>query len=109
MTKFRLKTYELTPPGGFPFTEKGPPRRQFPSQPMIEAQAVIVSNFRKANNLPRASLKEALQDIDQQTCQRLGNMPQYCTQADPATITVSLAASHPIVTGGCKGCGAPVQ
>jgi hypothetical protein len=103
--RYRLRTYEITPTGGYPFSEGG---HNFPSQPMIEAQAKIVSNYRKGNGMPRASLAESLADVDCYQCQRLGNMPQWCIPADSAN-QVALPATAPIIAPPCKGCGAPVQ
>lgn len=112
MSKFRLRSYELAPPGGYPYIQQNGIRREFPSQPLIEAQARIVSDFRKANGLSRPSVREALEDIDAQTCQRLGNMPQFCIPCNqPAgqAQVVALSNSSPIVAPPCAGCGAPVQ
>lgn len=104
--RYRLRTYEISPPGGYPFIQQGYP--PFPAQPMIEAQAKIVSNFRKGNGLPRASIPEALADVDCYQCQRLGNMPQWCVPADSAN-QVALPQTAPIIAPPCQGCGAPVQ
>ncbi len=101
----RLRTYDIAPPGGYPYEQVEGIRKKFPSQPMIEAQARIVSEFRKANGLPRATIKEALADIDVYQCQRLGNMPSYCTEATPGMVAIGQAS--PIITP-CKGCGAKV-
>lgn len=105
MSRWRLRTYEITPPGGYPFSQDG---INFPSQPMIEAQAKAVSNYRKGNGKPRASIPEALADVDCYQCQRLGNMPQWCIPAD-AQNQVAVAPSAPIIAPPCQGCGAPVQ
>lgn len=105
--KYRLRSYDQAPPGGYPYTQTKGIRREFPSVPMIEHQAQIVASFRKANGLPRASVQEALSDIDCQQCLRLGNMPAFCVPSDSANI-VALNQSSPIVAPPCKGCGAPV-
>lgn len=102
--RYRLRTYELSPPGGFMFEENG---RKFPAQPMIEAQAQAVSSYRKGNGLPRSSIQESLRDVDCYQCQRLGNMNQWCVPAD-ASGTIALPANAPIIAPPCKGCGAPV-
>lgn len=110
MSKFRLRSYDLTPPGGYPYTQAGDKPKQFKSQPMIEAQAQIVSNYRKGNGLARSSVREAIEDIDCQTCARLGNMPQFCVPQDSASAPViAMAANSPIIAPPCQGCGAPVQ
>jgi hypothetical protein len=106
--KYRLRSYELTPPGGYPYAQTEGIPRQFPSQPLIEAQAQMVASFRRANKLPRATALEALQDIDCYTCQRLGNMPGFCVATDQPTPVVALNQTSPIVAPGCGGCGAPL-
>lgn len=102
--RYRLRTYEISPPGGYPFSQDGV---NFPAQPMIEAQAKAVSNYRKGNGKPRASIPEALADVDCYQCQRLGNMPQWCVPAD-AVNQVALQPTAPIIAPPCQGCGAPV-
>lgn len=105
----RLRTYDQAPPGGYPFVQTEGIGRNFPSIPMIEDQAKAVSAFRAGNGLPRASLKEALEDVDCYTCQRLGNMGAFCVEVSPgAPKTVALNESSPIVAPPCKGCGAKV-
>ena len=101
----RLKTYEVTPPGGYPYREDD--GRKFAASPMIEDTAKSVASYRAANNRPRASVREALEDVDRYTCQRLGNMPQWCLCNEHAEGQIALGSSSPIVSG-CKGCGARV-
>lgn len=107
MSRYRLRTYEQTPPGGFPFIDVD--GQKFPSVPMIEDQARRVSNYRKSNNKPRGDIKEALEDVDCYQCQRLGNMPAYCVPTNVENPQVALNQSAPIIAPPCKGCGAPVQ
>lgn len=99
--RYRLRTYEISPPGGYVFPD-------FPAQPMIEALAVMVSNRRKGNGEARASIPESLADVDCYQCQRLGNMAQWCVPADSPN-QVALPETAPIIAPPCKGCGAPVQ
>ena len=105
MTPCRLRTYELTPPGGYPYTE--PDGHQFHSSPMIEDTARRVASYRAANGRPRATVREALEDVDAYTCQRLGNMAQWCLCNDQAAGNVSFGPGNPIITP-CHGCGAKV-
>lgn len=105
---FRLRTYEVSPPGGFIYQQTQGITRKFKG-PLIEAIAGQVADFRKANGLPRASVREALEDVDHYTCERLGNMAQWCVSCDPKDRIVALAPTHPIVAPPCAGCGAPVQ
>lgn len=110
--KYRLRSYDLAPPGGYPYTQTDGIRREFPSQPLIEAQAQIVANFRKANGLSRGTVKEALEDVDTFTCHRLGGMSQFCVPRDQspgAATQYALSAASPVIAPPCKGCGAPVQ
>ena len=106
--RWRLRTYEISPPGQYPFEQTGEKPRKFPAQPLIEAQATIVSNYRKGNGLPRSSIPECLADVDCFQCRRLGNIPQWCIPADSQN-QVALMASAPIIAPPCKGCGAPVS
>ena len=109
--KFRLRTYDQAPPGGYPFEQFEGIYRKFASVPLIEDQAKAVAAFRAGNHLPRASVAEALQDVDSYTCQRLGNNPGFCIPCDQAAAggvqPVALNASSPIISP-CGGCGAPV-
>lgn len=107
MKCYRLRSYDQTPPGGYPF-EQTNPHKSFPSQPMIEAQASILSRWRKANNVPRSELRECLEDVDHYQCQRLGNMPQFCTPCAGELQAVALSQTSPIIAPPCHGCGAPV-
>lgn len=109
MKAYRLRSYENSPPGAYPFTEFSSKPRNFRSQPMLEAQAKIVWGYRRANGLPRATYKEAIEDIDRQTCQRLGNNPLYCIEcSSDSPHEVALSESTPGLNGPCKGCGVPV-
>ncbi len=106
----RLRTYESNPPGGFPYVQVQDIRHNFPSQPLIEAQAKIVSSFRAANGLPRASVRECLEDIDRFNalrlgCHRMWTVPVGTTAADARVI--SLQQNHPAISE-CAGCGATI-
>jgi hypothetical protein len=104
--KCRLKTYELNPPGGYPFQDSD--GKIFLSVPMIEDQAKAVAAYRAKNNRPRASVRESLEDVDSYQCQRLGNMPQWCLCDGQGAGQVAFGPSSPIVNPGCQGCGAQV-
>lgn len=107
MGKFYLRSYDQTPPGGYPFTQLTGIRKEFPSQPDPFAQARIVSAFRKANNLPKSSVPECLAAVSSQTCWRLKNDPAYCSQQDSDAAGIALNQSSPIIAP-CRGCGAPI-
>lgn len=104
--KYRLITYDVSPPGGYPYTQVTGLPHEFPSLPTIESQAEVVSNFRKNNGLPFSSKLEALRHIDCQVCARLGNDPKWCVpvNADGPQQT-ALGPTHPMVAP-CLGCGA---
>lgn len=108
MSCYRLRSYDVSPPGGYPYLQTDGIRREFKSQPLIEAQAQVVAGFRKANGLSRSSVIEALQDIDHFTCRRLGNMAGFCVPCDQTNPgKTALSSTSPIVNP-CHGCGAPV-
>lgn len=103
----RLRSYELNPPGNFFYEQTEGIYRKFHAEPLIEAQAANVSSFRRGNGLPRSSITEALQDIDSYTCQRLGCDNRYCVSRDSNSAPVTaLNESSPILSPGCRGCGA---
>ena len=107
---YRLRSYEAPLPGNYPYEQTEGIHRRFAAQPIIEAQAQIVSTFRKANGLPRASIGECLQDVDSYQCQRLGNHPTWCTSCDPnSPRPVAMLPSNPNIAPPCAGCGAPIQ
>ncbi len=108
MSRYRLRTYDSNPPGGYPFVEvyKGVTKK-YHAQPMPEPQAEAIADFRRANGWPRATKKEALEDLGQYTCQRLGGMLTYCIEVNKQDVPIiPLAPSHPIMGGRCAGCGA---
>lgn len=102
---FRLKRHDQAPPGEYPYEQTVGLRKKFPKTVDIYGQAQAVADFRKGNNLPRGTFEEALQDIDEYTCVRLGNMPRWCrdSQKPYAETTPKLQKK----LGGC--CGARVQ
>lgn len=107
--KYHLRSYDLSPPGGFPYEQTEGLRKNFPSLPLIEDQAKAVSAFRTRNGLARAGLREALEDVDRFQCLRLGNMPAFCVPCDQAKGSIALNQSSPIVAPPCHGCGIPIN
>ncbi len=99
-----LKRTDQVPPGSFPYEQTDGIRKKFEATSDIDAQAHLVADFRLANNLPRATVEQAATDIDTFTCQRLGNMSEFCrdTEGKPYTPPVTVR------TGGCGSCGAHV-
>lgn len=107
MNPYRLKSYAEAPPGTYTYTQVTGISREFPPQPLIEAQAKIVSAFRQGNNLPRASLLETLEDVDRQNCYRLGNNLRWCYYNDQRFVASEFGA---FINGkGCAGCGAKLE
>ena len=106
--KYRLRSYELTPPGGYPYEQQGVKPRSFPSVPVIEDQARTVAAYRQANGLPRSSYKECLIAVDRQVAARLNNDLAWCVAEDgDTTATIALSPNAPGLAP-CKGCGARV-
>ncbi len=101
----RLRSYDISPPGGYPYVQTEGIRKNFPTVPLIEDQARSVSSFRTNNHLPRASVVESLEDISNFTCTRLGGMAAYCIDSENPGVALSTAS--PIISP-CKGCGAQV-
>lgn len=107
--KYRLRSYEVTPPGGYCYDEPGFKRRCLP---VIEDIARALSAFRKANGRARSSTAECLADVDAAQCQRLGNDRTFCISCDQAqgeAPAVALAANNPLIAPPCAGCGTVVQ
>jgi hypothetical protein len=103
--KYRLRSYDVSPPGGFAYTQVSGVPHEFPALPMIEAQAEVVLAFRKANGLPFATRLDCLRHIDHQTCARLGNDPVWCVPVEPGAQDTALGPTHPYIAP-CLGCGA---
>ncbi len=97
---FRLRSYDYTPPGGYCFPG-------FPCAPMIEPLARQVAAFRKGNGQPRASYREALEDVDGYQCASRGNNPQFCIECTAGNPQIALAENAPGLAP-CATCGAPV-
>ena len=104
MPKCYLKTYNTTPPGGFPFSDTD--GQKFKSLPVIEDVAKLVASYRASNKLPRANFLDAINDVDNFTCQRLGNMVQWCSCNDQGSNMSRAITTHQ--QSGCKSCGAKI-
>jgi len=106
---YRLRSYDITPPGGFSYHQTDGIDRVFRSSPMIEDTARSVMAFRKGNNLARATYPECLFDVSCYTCSRLNARlrPQFCVAAEPGVETIALNANAPGIAP-CTSCGAPV-
>lgn len=98
----RLKNIRGFAPGGYPYQQPAPKPHYFKAESYdLKQQAIIVSQYRLANGLPRSSLAETMEDIDAYTCQRLGGNPRWCFDTDKGYTT-----AHPqLAKGGCGSCG----
>lgn len=109
MAKFRLRTYDQIVRGGYIFEQYGQKTLKFGPEPVIEAVARQVWKFRMANGLPRATYREAVEDVDQFNCRARGNDPSICIEVtDPDAHVINMMENTPGISGPCKGCGAPV-
>jgi hypothetical protein len=70
------------PPGGWILkqTLADGTSKTFKSMGLVWELAEQVADFRAGNGLPRATAKEVVHEIEEQTCARIHNDPAYCTQ-----------------------------
>lgn len=109
MSNCVLISYDIAPPGLYPYEQTEGITRKFPALPTIESQAQAVSAFRTGNHLPRASVAECMEDISIYNCQRLGCHKNYCRPVGvEGTSNLALASSNPIIAP-CRGCGGVVS
>lgn len=107
MNCFRLRSYDITVQGGFTYEQTVGVYRKFGPEPLIDAVANQVYDFRRANNLPRATLRESLEDVDHYNCAKIGNNQNFCVPCD-GQAQVAVNWTSPMVAKPCGGCGAPV-
>lgn len=106
ISKCRLIRITQFPPGGFPFVETvNGLRFEYPDIGLdVGQQSLAILKVRKSNGLPRATIDEAVDDLNAFTCQRLGCDPTYCSDG-------SSGGGHPQPfqkSAGCGSCGAKV-
>jgi hypothetical protein len=107
--KWRLRSYDSSPPGAYPFSQGGEKPHRFPAEPMIEAQAHNLRAYRVGNHLPRSSYAECLEDVSTFQCFRLNNDPKYCVEcSEDGMSNIALSPDAPGLQP-CKGCGAHVE
>ncbi len=109
MREYRLRSYAIPLPGGYSYVQPEPKGRKFPAQPMPEAQAQTVWDYRKGNGLPRASYAECLVDVDRYQCIRLGNNPMFCIPVNQDAVNQVAVASNAPGLQPCATCGAKVS
>jgi hypothetical protein len=100
-----LKNYSSPPPGLYSYYQSEGLTQSFQASPVIEEVVKRVSAFRLKNKLPRGSLAECLHDVEQYTCARLRNHPDWCFESP--TEFEKIRESHPFVKKTCSSCGKP--
>jgi hypothetical protein len=76
-----LKTRTTLPPGGWTYTQKaesGAELHKFRSMSSFQDAATEILKFRQGNKLPRATIQEVSEDLDNAQCDRLGHDPKHC-------------------------------
>ncbi len=103
-------SYDVVPPGGYPFAEGGAKPRRFASQPSIEAQARTVQGYRKGNGLPRTTYAECVADVDHYVATEiLKGSPKFTVQvSEDLPEAVAMSANAPGMKP-CAGCGVPLD
>ena len=102
-----LKSYNNPLPNNYVYEQTEGIRHHFAASPIIEELVKAVSDFRIANNLPRASLAECLEDVDRYQCATRNNDGRYCWDC-PESFE-QIRQQHRFVKQGCPGgCGTPV-
>lgn len=83
-----LRNFNTVPPGGWRYTQTAPNGTVKSWASMNDAWSVAkeIADFRTGNGLARATPKEALHDIEEATCQRLHDDPNWCVPAQKKTM-----------------------
>lgn len=85
-----LKSITNFPPGGFTYTQPES-KLKFAQLIPLPDQAKLVADHRKSNALPGATTLEAERDIEEWTCLRLNDDPEWCvTDAQKKTVLLPL-------------------
>lgn len=101
-----LNSRNILPPGGWLYEQKGADNRvlkKFASMSPFNDAAREILEFRKGNNLPRATLQEVADDLDEFQCIRLGFDPLFVSVKKNQTILQRFAASPSHVLQGVVG------
>lgn len=101
-----LKSFNNPLPNNYAYTQTEGIRQVFTPSPIIEILVKSVSAFRIANNLPRASLAETLEDVDCYQCAIRNNNRDYCRECDNYA---KARSEHRFVKTSCETCGTPVN
>ena len=94
-----LKNINTLPAGGWRYVQPETGYKISEMGPFMDAVKMIVIH-RRDNNLPGATMTEASVDLDNYTCQRLGNDPQFCDSQKKTLPQIS-----PLLPAGAKRAG----
>lgn len=87
-----LRTLSVVPPGGFRLSQKlaSGEVKSWHSMNGAWELALVIADFRKGNGLPAATPKEVLREIEEQTCLRLHDDPNWCIPAQKKTVRAAI-------------------
>ena len=102
-----LKSYSNPLPNNYVYEQTEGVRHRFGANPIIEEVVKAVSSFRIANNLPRSSLCECLEDVDRFNCAVRQNDERFCWNCSEPFDRVH--QNHHFIKQNCAGCGTPVK
>jgi len=99
-----LSSRNHLPPSGWIYTQldaNKKPLKSFASMAPFRDAAQEILDFRKGNNLPRATLQETEEDLDEAQCQRLGYDPQWVSsqKKNPSMLKRFEASSSHLLAG----------
>lgn len=99
----KLYSFSPFPPGAYPYEQVFNGKiYKFPDMGLnIEQQALKIQQFRAANGIPRSTLAETIEDLNEFTCARLGNDPKWCGDGKRAVSKIAQRTQR----RGCAGCG----
>ncbi len=88
-----LRTLTTVPPGGWRLQQKLPDgtTKPFSSMGLVWEFAEQVADFRKGNGLPNATAREVVHEIEEQTCARIHNDPNWCVTQKKTGVRAALA------------------
>lgn len=104
-----LRNILNVPSGGWRYTQHstdGVPMKSWSSMGLAYETAAAIADFRKGNGLPRATQREALEDLEEATCLRLHDDPQWCIKKKSSVVRP--AVSRPFTNAGRVAVGARV-
>jgi hypothetical protein len=103
---WHIKNIRKWPNGGFSFRQGGDKPMYFPGDYDFHTQVKTILQYRRANDLPRATEEEVAADLHHYVCSRLGFNPGICREADG---TIAVTSPKSVRTARrCGTCGARV-